>query len=53
MEKNNVSNFIFISTVKIYGEETDLVLNEESLPNPLDSYSLSKFEAEKTIRITR
>lgn len=48
-KKNNVSNFIFISTVKIYGEETDLVLNEESLPNPLDSYSLSKFEAEKKL----
>ena len=48
-KKNNVSNFIFISTVKIYGEETDLVLNEKSLPNPLDSYSLSKFEAEKKL----
>lgn len=48
-KKNNVSKFIFISTVKVYGEETNLVLNENSLPNPLDSYSRSKYEAEKKL----
>ena len=47
-----VKRFVFISTIKINGEETpaDAAFNELSPPAPNDPYSVSKHEAEKALR---
>ena len=45
-----VSHFIFMSSVKVYGEETDKVLDEHSPCNPKDAYGKSKLEAEKALQ---
>ncbi|MDQ3016598.1 MAG: NAD-dependent epimerase/dehydratase family protein [Bacteroidota bacterium] len=42
-----VKHFIFMSSVKVYGEGTDKVLNEDSVCIPVDAYGKSKLEAEK------
>ena len=43
-----VKRFIFISSIKVNGEGTDLghPYHEEQAPAPLDAYGLSKYEAE-------
>jgi len=48
-KKNNVRQFIFISTVKVYGEKSNIPFNENSKTNPKDSYAKSKLEAEKKL----
>ena len=48
-KKNNVKQFIFLSSVKVYGEESITPFNENSPTNPQDSYSNSKLEAEKKL----
>jgi nucleoside-diphosphate-sugar epimerase len=50
---HKVKQFIFISTVAIYGEETERVVNEETLPDPQTPYAISKFKAEEYIRQNR
>jgi len=47
-----VKRFIFVSTIKIYGEQTGpgQKFNEESPPAPQDPYSVSKYEAEIALR---
>lgn len=47
-----VKRFIFISSVKVNGEETFLgkPFTEEDKPSPRDPYSLSKWEAEQGLR---
>lgn len=47
-----VKKFIFISTIKVLGESTSEgeKFNKDSLPNPVDDYSKSKFEAECVVR---
>lgn len=49
---SGVKQFIFISTIKVYGvEETNgLILNEDSLCKPNDYYSASKFDAENRLQ---
>lgn len=43
-----VSHFIFISTIKVYGEETTITpLNETTACHPLDPYGNSKLAAEE------
>lgn len=55
-KKNKVKQFVFYSTVKVYGYDGDLynhnfVLNEYSKCNPInDPYGESKWEAEKILR---
>ncbi len=51
-KKQGVKQFIFMSTVKVYGEstETGKPWNEESICKPLDPYGESKLDAEKKIR---
>jgi UDP-glucose 4-epimerase len=47
-----VKQFIFLSTVKVYGEFDPKVepWNENSVCNPVDSYGKSKYEAELTLQ---
>jgi UDP-glucose 4-epimerase len=46
-----VKQFLFMSTAKVFGESSDkgFSYDESSQCNPFDSYSKSKFEAEKLI----
>lgn len=48
-KKNGVQHFIFMSTVKVYGEEIDTFYKEDSKCNPLDEYGKSKLLAENEI----
>ena len=45
-KENGVKHFIFMSTVKVYGEETDTAYSEDSLCKPEDEYGKSKLKAE-------
>ena len=45
-KESGVKHFIFMSTVKVYGEETDSVYTEDSICNPEDDYGKSKLKAE-------
>jgi nucleoside-diphosphate-sugar epimerase len=51
-KKAGVKQFIFLSTVKVYGEfiHGSVPWNEFSECHPDDSYGISKFEAEKALR---
>lgn len=46
--KNNIKNFIFISSAKVYGEESsrNIFFDEKEKPNPKQEYSISKYKAE-------
>lgn len=44
-----VKQFIFMSTVKVYGEETDLKYTENSICKPEDEYGKSKLKAEQKL----
>jgi len=48
--KANVRRFIFLSSVKVNGEESPIPYNEEMEGNPLDPYGQSKWEAEQALR---
>ncbi|MGJ0457033.1 GDP-mannose 4,6-dehydratase [Aliarcobacter cryaerophilus] len=43
---SRVKHFVFMSTVKVYGEETDSKYSENSICNPEDDYGKSKLKAE-------
>ena len=43
---SSVNHFIFMSTVKVYGEETDTAYDENSDCIPQDDYGKSKLKAE-------
>ncbi|NQY94662.1 MAG: NAD-dependent epimerase/dehydratase family protein, partial [Campylobacteraceae bacterium] len=45
-KENGVRHFIFMSTVKVYGEETSDIYTEESSCIPEDNYGKSKLKAE-------
>lgn len=47
-----VRRFIFISSIKVNGEYTnnDTLFTPEDVPDPRDSYGISKFEAELSLR---
>ncbi|MDX1810286.1 MAG: NAD-dependent epimerase/dehydratase family protein [Sulfurospirillaceae bacterium] len=45
-----VKQFVFMSTVKVYGEETDNVYTEKSPCNPEDEYGKSKLKAERELQ---
>jgi len=49
-KQSGVKHFIFMSTVKVYGEEADTVYREDTLCNPQDEYGKSKLEAENALR---
>jgi len=45
-KRSGVKHFIFMSSIKVYGEETDIPYNENSDCNPQDEYGKSKLKAE-------
>jgi nucleoside-diphosphate-sugar epimerase len=45
--KSGVSQFIFLSTAKVYGEGSNEILNENSACYPQDAYGKSKLQAEE------
>jgi nucleoside-diphosphate-sugar epimerase len=48
--KAGVKRLIFISTIKVNGEEADIPFTEDSPTQPADPYGISKWEAEKALR---
>ncbi len=52
-KKENVSHFIFLSTIKVYGESTtaQMAWTEKSECNPQDPYGKSKLNAEKRLML--
>jgi len=48
-KENGVKQFIFMSTVKVYGEETNNVYTENTICKPQDEYGKSKLKAEKLL----
>jgi len=44
-----VKHFVFMSSVKVYGEESDLSYTETTSCHPKDPYGASKLEAEKAL----
>ncbi len=51
-KKSGVKRFIFVSTVKVLGEETEpgKTFNDKSLPSPQDAYGITKHEAELALQ---
>ena len=47
---NGVKRLVFISTVKVHGEETDVSYTEKDTLAPEDPYGISKQEAEDVLR---
>jgi len=47
-KQNGVKQFVFISTIAVYGEEKEK-LDENTICNPITSYGKSKLEAEKEL----
>ena len=45
-----VKRLVFISSIKVNGEETDTPYTEESPAKPADPYGISKWEAEQALR---
>lgn len=48
-KENGVKHFIFMSTVKVYGEESDTIYTETTPPHPQDDYGKSKLSAEQEL----
>jgi UDP-glucose 4-epimerase len=48
-KESGVKQFVFMSTVKVYGEETDAKYTENSICKPEDEYGKSKLKAEKLL----
>jgi len=48
-KQNGVKQFIFMSSVKVYGEESDRPYSENTKCEPKDDYGKSKLEAEKQL----
>lgn len=49
-KESGVKHFIFMSTVKVYGEESDMVYRENTPCDPQDEYGKSKLEAEEKLQ---
>ena len=49
-KKSGVKEFIFMSSVKVYGEESDSAYSEQTLCSPKDPYGESKLKAENELR---
>jgi len=47
---NGVKHFVFMSTVKVYGEETNVAYSETTTCKPEDEYGKSKLKAENELR---
>jgi UDP-glucose 4-epimerase len=49
-KENGVKHFIFMSSVKVYGEETNVAYTESSECKPEDEYGKSKLKAENELQ---
>ena len=49
-KENGVKHFIFMSTVKVYGEESTIAYTETSLCYPKDMYGKTKLKAEQELQ---
>ncbi len=49
-KESGVSHFIFMSSVKVYGEESQTVYTENSACKPEDDYGKSKLKAERELQ---
>jgi len=47
---NGVGHFLFMSSIKVYGEETDIAYTEDTKCNPQDEYGKSKLKAEVLLK---
>lgn len=45
-KESGVKQFVFMSTIKVYGEETKIKYNENTICSPEDEYGKSKLKAE-------
>lgn len=48
-KENGVKHFIFMSTIKVYGEESDFIYKENTKCKPEDEYGRSKYKAENEL----
>lgn len=48
-KESGVKQFVFMSTVKVYGEEIDGIYTENSVCHPEDEYGKSKLKAEREL----
>lgn len=48
-KQSGVKHFIFMSSIKVYGEETEIAYTEKSLCQPQDAYGKSKLKAEEKL----
>jgi len=44
-----VLRFVYLSSIKVNGEQSVVPFTEEDIPNPLDPYGVSKWEAEQAL----
>jgi nucleoside-diphosphate-sugar epimerase len=49
-KESAIKHFIFMSTVKVYGEETNNAYKENTVCNPQDEYGMSKLKAEQELQ---
>lgn len=49
-KQDGVKQFVFMSTVKVYGEESDTVYTETTPCHPQDDYGKSKLQAEQELQ---
>ena len=49
-KESGVKHFIFMSSVKVYGEESNTAYTETTLCKPQDDYGISKLDAENQLR---
>ena len=49
VKKSGTKHFVFMSTVKVYGEETNTKYSEKSVCHPEDEYGKSKLKAEQEL----
>jgi UDP-glucose 4-epimerase len=48
-KEKGVRQFVFMSTVKVYGEEADIIYSENTICKPEDGYGKSKLKAEREL----
>lgn len=49
-KESGIKHFVFMSTVKVYGEETNSIYTENTVCNPEDDYGKSKLKAEQELQ---
>ncbi|MDH5666813.1 MAG: SDR family oxidoreductase [Nitrospira sp.] len=47
--QEGVRRFVYMSSIKVNGEETHAPFTEDNVPNPRDPYGISKWEAEQAL----